>query len=679
MKILPTWLREFVDLTGVDDRQLAADLTQAGLSVEGIATEGGQTVFEVEITPNRPDAMNHYGIAREASAIYDKELKPLTAQLPTTNDQRPTTPFPIQIEDALGCARYCARVIRGVKIAASPAKIAQRLAALDASAISNAVDASNYTLQQMGHPTHAFDLDLLVGGKILVRRARAGETLKTLDGVDRKLDPDDLIIADAEKPVALAGVMGGFDSMITERTKNVLIESAWFDPASVRRTARRHGMHTDASHRFERGADIGAAPLACDLVAQLILETAGGKLEGGLIDARARALGLTTIALREAEVRRHLGQRLRAEEIARILERLGFAVTEREAEFTVDVPTWRLDVEQEIDLIEEIARIYGYNKFPNTLPAFSGSVVELPNAAKDEQIRRTLLALGYNEAISLTFVGPADAGRFSHAEALALANPVNDEAGALRTSLVPGMLDMLGWNLNRGVESARLFERGNVFEQVEGGAVEPLQLAIGATGQAQPASPHEPSRAYSFYDLKGVVEQLLAGFAHNTVSLDRDTRDYFHPGRCARVKMDGATVARFGEIHPDVAAVRKLRQPVFVAEIILDRLYRHELRQPNYQPLPRFPAVGRDFSFVFDDDVSCDRIQSAVTALGIAELASFSEAEIFRGGSVPAGKYSVLLRATFQSPERTLRDDEVGAWAQRIIVALTALDGTLRA
>ena len=286
MRIIPAWLREFVHITA-DDRKLAEDLTSAGIAVESVEEEHGATYYEMDLTTNRVDAMNHYGVAREASAIYGTDLKKVEPKLPPVKS---VSEFPIVIEDPQGCARYTARILRGVKIGPSPERITRRLELLGSRSINNAADATNYALNELGHPTHAFDLDLLEGGTIIVRRARDGETLKTLDGVDRKLSSDDLVIADGKKPVALAGVMGGFDSMITERTRNVLIESAWFDPASIRRMAKRHGMHTDASHRFERGADWGITPLACDRVAELILETAGGELHGDRIDAVARKL-----------------------------------------------------------------------------------------------------------------------------------------------------------------------------------------------------------------------------------------------------------------------------------------------------------------------------------------------------------------------------------------------------
>jgi phenylalanyl-tRNA synthetase beta chain len=677
MKISPTWVRQFVDLK-VDDRKLAEELTLTGTAVESVGEDG---VFEMEITTNRPDCMNHYGVARECSAIYDAALKPMQPRLPKAQGK---ANFSIEIEDAHGCARYTARIIRGLKIGPSPKGIVERLASVDQRSINNVADASNYTLWEMGHPTHAFDLDLLQSGKIIVRPARAGETLKTLDGVDRRLSPDDLIIADANRPVALAGVMGGFDTMITERTRNVLIESAWFDPVAVRKTSRRHGMHTDASHRFERGADFAATTVACARVAQLIMESAGGELEGAEIDAVARQIGRAPVPLSRAEVLRILGEDIDQTEVERILRRLGFGITpgraavaEEATSYTIDIPTWRLDVEREIDVIEEIARVHGYNRFPNTLPLFSGSVVEHTDAAKDERLQSRALALGYNQAISLTFISEQDARQFS-AAAVELENPISDEARFLRNSMLPGMLEMLAWNLNRGNNDVRLFEMGDVFELAGTNVDEHKHLCLGATGNAEAAAAHRAPCAYSFFDLKGDVETLLVSFEHQSLYYDAHAADCYHPGRSARAVMDGATVARFGQLHPETAAARKLRQDVYVAEIYLDRLYQHALRQVHYQALPRYPAVERDFSFIFEDRVTYEQIRGAVEALRIGEVKRFVPVEIFRGGAVPAGRYSLLLRATFQSDERTLRDDEVALWSNQIIQALQRLGGTLR-
>ena len=720
MRILPTWLREFVNVTA-DDRQLAEDLTSAGIAVESVAEENGETIYEMDLTTNRVDAMNHYGVAREASGIYGVDLKPITPRLGdetagpsaslgmTPGEKVLLTSkageglFPIVIEDVDGCARYTGRLIRNVKIGPSPARIVERLELLGSRAINNAADATNYAINELGHPTHAFDLDLLEGGTIIVRRAREGETLKTLDGVGRTLTSDDLIIADAKKPVALAGVMGGFDSMITEKTKNVLIESAWFDPASVRRTARRLGMHTDASHRFERGADWGITPLACDRVAELILETAGGELVGERIDAVARSLERPPITLQRSAVKRILGIDLSDQEIEGILGKLGFGVTAAPSslaptlsqrmgqdgapsDFSVTIPTWRLDVEREIDLLEELARIYGYNKFPNTLPTFAGAVGALPDEQKNARVRETMLALGYDEAISITFVSGQDARTFSTGEPLALANPLSDEAGYMRNSLVPGLLDMVAYNLNRGNNDVRLFEAGEIFEKTGERHHEHRTLAFAATGDLVPANVHRPAEPYTFFHMKGDIEELLSAFQHQGLYFDTMTPPYFHPGRSARAVFDGETVARFGQLHPDVAAARKLRQDVFIAELLLDRLYKHALREPKYERISKFPAVERDFSFVFDDAVTFERIRSATEALGIEEMQQFTPREIYRGEKTHPGKtgpdgaprYSILLHAEFQSKERTLRDDEVAQWSAQIVQTLEKLGGVLR-
>ncbi|MGH9524067.1 MAG: phenylalanine--tRNA ligase subunit beta, partial [Terriglobales bacterium] len=417
-----------------------------------------------------------------------------------------------------------------------------------------------------------------------------------------------------------------------------------------------------------------------------------------------------TLALRHSEVRRILGEDIPDADITRILRRLGFgikpanvgpaalsrsqskleiapsgsggahaAVAEEVAALSVAVPTWRLDVTREIDLIEEIARIYGYDRFENTLPGFVGGVVIAPEAVKEQKLRDSLLGLGYNEAISLSFISREDAAEFSNVEAVAIANPLSETAAVMRTSLVPSMLQMLAYNLNRANAGVRLFEVGNVYEKTGERTAEHPRLCIGATGAAIEADVHQPGRPYTFFDLKGDIETLLSEFAYAALYFDPHSAGIFHPGRSARAVMDGKTVARFGQLHPQVAAARKIKQEVFLAEIDLDRLFEHALRKPRYQAISRYPEVDRDFSFLFDDAVTFERIGNAVNALRIAELTGLKPVEIFRGGAVPKGKYSVLLRAAFQSNDRTLRDDEVALWSQQIVKALETLGGQQRA
>lgn len=730
MKLSAQWIRDFVDLP-VDNGRFAEDLTGIGIAVEGISGEGANTVYEMEIGTNRPDAMNHYGVAREAAAFYGIGLKPIetsgakaphetgsenaalkrsstqhpaskaasssqfstsTAEaVPSRKSSRAGNGFAIEIEDEDGCARYTAQIVRGVKITHSPEHISSRLSLVDQRAINNAADASNYTLWEMGHPTHAFDLDLLQGGKIAVRRARDGETLKTLDGIDRKLSSEDLIIADANRPIALAGVMGGFDTMITEKTKNILIESAWFDPVAVRKTAKRHALHTDASHRFERGADYGATSLACALVAQRIRESGGGELEGYQIDAVAREIDQAPVVLRISQVHRILGSKLETHQIVAILKRLGFELVPEpgaQPEFSVRIPSWRLDVEREIDVIEEIARLHGYNNFANTLPAFSGGVVENPSAAKAAKVRSTLLALGYNEAVSLSFISNEDAETFSSSPVVELANPLSEEASLMRGSLLPGMLDMVAFNLNRGTDYVRLFEMGDIYEGSGAGTAEHARICFAVTASALAQDiPRggvlDRSKGESSVDLlrslKGDLESVLSAFEHSALHYDDKTSEYYQPGRSARLLLDGAALAQFGVLHPEIAAKRKLRQDVYVAEINAEEVYNHALRRIRYEVLPRYPGVERDFSFVFADKVTFDQIGKSVQGLELAQLRSFAPVEIFRGGSVPVGSYSILLRAKFQSYERTLREDEVNDWSTKIVSALQKLGGTQRA
>ena len=709
MNILTKWLRTYVPgiPASIEDSQLAEDLTLRGIAVEGVHSlgPGNGHLFEMDITTNRVDAMNHYGIAREAATIYDLPLAPLDTTLPAATPAKER--FPVRIEAPELCGRFTARVLRDVPIAPSTGLVSELFTLLNQKQISNAVDASNFVLLGMGHPTHAFDLDKIEGG-IVVRLARKGEKLKLLDGSDRILEADDLVVADHRKALALAGVMGGYDSMITADTKNILVEAAWFNPASVRRSARRHGLHTDASHRFERGADFNAAPIANALVSKLILES-GGHIEGDLIDIvipeiAARIASRPAIQLSVKEVQRHLGTTLAPEGITReivaqYLTALGCTLLPQSEDlFAATLPSWRLDLEREIDLIEEVARVYGYNKFANTLPA-PGIVIAQPTAAIEAAVRARLLALGYSESISSTFASQADSDLFyipaSVSETpretpIAMENPLSDEATLLRPSLVPGMVTMLAHNLNRDVREVRLFEQGTVFTAIADDAgvastvLERSSLTLGLTGSTAPSALYSATDA-PFYELKGAIESLLSLTDHAALTFTPEAPKWLEAGRSATALLAGEAgnkpIARFGELALTEQSARKLRQPVYLAEIDLAQLYSLPLKKVTARDLSRFQAVERDFSFIFPDSMQWATIASAIHGLAIAELKRLAPQEIFRdpkGKSVPTSHYAILLRCVFQSHERTLREDELTAWWTAIIAALTSLGGTIR-
>ncbi len=705
MKILTKWLRSYLPELPASDAQLGEDLTLRGIAVEGIYDLGSSngSLYEMDITTNRVDAMNHYGVAREAAAIYGLQLAPLSFPLPAAKPA--SAPFSVKIEAEDACGRFTARVLRGVAIADSRdwfpgAEVDTYFRLLEQKKISNAVDATNFAWLAMGQPTHAFDLDKIEGG-IVVRRARKGEKLKTLDGIERALDPEDLIVADHAKPLALAGVMGGWDTMITPATKNVLVEAAWFDQVAVRRTARRHGLHTDASHRFERGADFNAAPLASNIVSSILLAS-GGHIEGDLVDVRIPAIEARTavrkpVALSLSEVHRHLGttidkEGITAATVETILTALGCALSvqpQRSSEEPKvwNTPSWRLDIEREIDLIEEIARVYGYNRFANTLPAFAGGVRELAWAASESAVRSTLRAAGFHESITSTFCSAAEAAFTAPQPGLVvpLGNPLSEEAGVLRPSLIPGMLAAVAGNLHRDVSDVRLFEHGTVFSGTTEKVDERPALAFAAVGTLPQQSALHAARAVDFYDLKGLVEQLVARFQVRTVYFDRFppeaglTPAWLHPYRSARIVADGITVGWFGQLHPTEASARKLKDTVFLGELYIDRLYKLPLRKPAARELSRFQPVRRDFSLVLDESIAWEKIDQALEALRLPELIDWRAREVFRDSRRTTQEYSLLLGVTFQAADRTLRDDELQRYQAQVVEAVGKAGARLRA
>ena len=668
MQVLLSWLQDFVELPEYPE-EIAETLTMAGMAVDAVHQHDGETVFELDITANRPDALNHFGVARELSAIYRRPMKTLAVDV-SESDEPASSRASIEIADADLCARYSGRVLLGVEVKPSPGWMRKRLELCGVRGINNIADLTNYVLLELGHPTHAFDLDLLDQSKIIVRRARQGEELQTLDGLERKLSPEHLVIADASRPVALAGVMGGADTEISGSTRNVLLEAAWFQPRLIRRTARHFGMHTEASHRFERGADAGATVWATDRIAHLFAQVGAGTVLRGVIDCYPGAAERGKIQLRAARIGRLLGAEVPGEEVKKILEALGFGAEPVEGGWEVTPPSHRLDVDREIDLIEEVARVHGYHKFPMTLPPAFGGTEEPPHAREEAAVRSALRSLGYDETISYSFISEEEASHFGSWEPVAIRNPVSEPWSVMRNTAIPSMLKALERNLNRSESDVRLMEIGRLYRAGGDPYREPPVLAMGATGMVRRPSLGDEGAPFDFFALKSDILTLLSGFGIEEISFDaRDLPACYSAGNSARLLLNGVASGTLGELDPKLAEARKIRQPVYVAEIFLDPLWRAGLKPRKYQKLPKVPAVHRDLSLFVPESVSFAEIRATVGQQD--DLRGLEPIEVFRGKQVPEGCYSLLLRAIWQKDSESMTDDEVNQYAGHIVASLS--------
>ena len=660
MKISYSWLKEFVDIT-VEPAVLGQRITQVGLALESLEDREGDTVLDLDVTTNRPDCLNHLGVAREIRVIYGGSLRRPQFQL-KEGSKAASEAFSVSIADPDLCGRYCARYIRGVKIGPSPDWLKKRLEAVGIRSINNVADITNYVMMELGHPMHAFDADKLRGQQIIVRRAEVDEKLTTLDGAAHTLNPSILVIADASRPVALAGVMGGADSEITGSTTNVLLESAYFNPGSIRKTARTLGMTTEASYRFERGTDIEMAAFACDRTATLIHELAGGEKLRGMIDVYPGKVKPASITLRRDRIARVLGAAVDEAVVNQIFERLELKPAQTSQGWTVEVPTFRVDLAGEEDLLEEIARHYGFDKFPATLPATRGFGLLLPHERRLRQLRSFLSASGYSEITTYSFSSEQMEKLFyPDIQPVRLRNPMSEEAAILRTSLIPGMLTTLQWNLNRGVRNLQVYELSKVYWS--GG--ERRTLLLGACGNLRMASVHESPREFDFFVLKGDIEELLNGFNAPARLTTDNIPKYYHPGRFARV----GHLAMFGELHPAYAEPFKFRQRVYLAEIDIELLLGSSETRP-IDPIPRFPSVKRDFSLLFEKGTQYATVQRTIADTGISELIRVEPFDRMETGPFPETKYSLSISVVYQSAERTLTDVEVEGFDKKIIHTL---------
>ena len=680
MKVLYNWLKEFVALEATPEG-LRTRLSLSGTAIEALEDTPAGPMLDAELTSNRADCLGHYGIAREAAALYRLPLEAVGAY-PRELAEPASSVTRVDIESPELCGRYTARILRGVKVGPSPIWLRERLESLGQASINNIVDATNYVMLELGHPLHAFDLSRLRQRKIIVRRAKTGEHLRTLDDVDRALGSENLVIADAQRAVALAGVMGGEDSEISSSTRAVLLESAWFEPVSIRRTAKAQGMHTEASHRFERGADIQMAPVALDRAATLIAELAGGEILRGMVDVYPRRELHEPLLLRRSIILRVLGAEISWEEVERILRGLGFETERRGTEgWRVTPASFRLDVTREVDLVEEVARHYGYDKLPTRLRSAPPRVEKDLVREKELAISARLVALGYREIIPSSMVDPAENARFTDRPPVVLANPLSQEASALRSSPIPSMLRALRWNLDRGQNDVRLFEVGKTYSpRAEGLADERRVLTLGLTGHRKPVAVYEgeKEKVVGIFDFKGDIETLLEAFEIPGLRFEPEGCRYFDSAQGGRLVAAAGTFAVFGRLDAATMDYYKLRQDVWLADVDLDLLLKTSLRTFTFREFSRFPAVERDFSLLVPEGRSYHEIEGAVRGLGLETLQSLSPGDVFRGGAIAAGHYSLLLRVVFQSPTHTLTSEEVAGMSQQVLGALERLGIRLR-
>jgi len=665
------WLSDFLPGAKLDAQAAGDALTNGGLPVEHFEQRAdGDVMLDVEVTSNRSDCLSHVGVARELGALLNlrcHETEPVAAESSTPA----TSATSVRIDAPNLCPHYTARVIRNVRIGPSPAWMVKRLEAIGLRAINNVVDVTNYVMFELGQPLHAFDFQRLAGGRIVVREARAGEAITSIDGHERKLTPGMLVIADAEKPVALAGVMGGLHTEVSNQTANVLLESARFDPLSVRRTARALAMKSDSSYRFERGIDPTLARRASLRAAQLILETAGGELLSGVAEAGSEKAQPKRVTLRLERMRRLLGTDISADDAVDALRRLHFAPQSQDGtQIAVTVPSWRQDVSMETDLIEEVARVVGYDRIPvrDTI-----SIVVAPpsrEARAMEKIRETLVGAGFFEAVTFTFVSDALAGDFLPKDysSLPRADAAVRKADArLRPSLLPGLLEAVRRNEANGVAGAKLFETGAAFGVDASGAIhESRKLALAGD---------EDLRA-----TRGAVEVLLERLdSSRPLTVVPDHRAGFSAGACGRIEWGGQRVGFVGRVDAKVTEKLSLRTSPTAAELDLPALIANTQHVPQLRPLPRFPAVRRDLSLVVADSVAYDALDKLIREQNLSSLEAVEYVTTYRGKPLEKGTKSLTTTLVFRSPTATLTSEQVeGAVQQVVKVAQEKLGATLR-
>ncbi|HEY9405625.1 MAG TPA: phenylalanine--tRNA ligase subunit beta [Pyrinomonadaceae bacterium] len=701
MNISYNWLRE---LTGarLTAGELRERLTMVGLEVESVHEAGDDFVLEIAMLSNRPDLLSHLGVAREVCTLAGGAVR-WPEMRAASEDGRVGEFASVEVQAADLCPRFTARAVRGVQIALSPAWLVARLQAVGQRSINNVADITNYVMLELGQPLHAFDLEKLNEHRLVVRRAHAGERLTTLDGVERELDAEMLVIADASRAVAVAGVMGGAETEISDTTRDVLIEAAHFAPASVRRTSRSLGLQTEASDRFERGVDPEGQLRAQARAAALIAELAGGTATTDTLDIYPQPPAPHIVSLRFARVRELTGLDVPPQDSIRILGALGIelagadgagqsaaeakaqsgaAAFEATAKFVS--PSWRTDIRIEEDLVEEVGRHFGYDKVSDTLPATNVAGEYRAHEERRREARRALNACGFDEALTFSFIDtahdeqfellPGLVGRAVESERfVTLGNPIIEGAARMRPTLLAGLLGSARHNFNHGTRDVRLFEMGRIFASAPEAGGQPREIetcALVATGVATEEGHAGASRELDFYDLKGALEAALAAMKIASPEFAETRARHLREGQAAQILLDGRAVGTLGRLSEDVAAAYKFKQPVYVAEVDFESLLDAAETGVRYAPLARFPSVMRDASLVAPRRVTFEEMRRAVLALNLEQVRRVMLVYVYEGERVPEGQRSVTLRMEYRADDRTLRDEEVDELHGRIVNTL---------
>lgn len=672
MRISLNWLRDYIDVE-LPLPSLLDKLNTIGLMVDYWEERNGDVILEIDTYPNRPDTLGHLGIARELAAALKLPLKERNWPLVET-EERTSNLVDVQTWDEELCPRYCGIIVRNIQVAPSPEWLRKRIEAMGLKPINNVVDVTNYVLFSTAHPIHAFDLAKIRGRKVIIRRAKNSKVLRSLEDKDISLSSEMLVIADEGKPIALAGVIGGLETGVTGATRDVFIESACFDPVSVRKASKKTGISTDASYRFERGADVSFPPKAAMMAASLLTQF-GGSATREIVDVYPKPRKTKTVVLRHNRLCEFLGLEVDEGFILESLSRLGIELSpQQKGIWQARIPHWRVDLEREEDLIEEVARFYGYDKIPAAIPPLK--VLEPPldqKRKKLDKLRCLLFNQGYDEVLNFSFSDPEKEAVFQTGRRpVEIRNPVSSKASILKTQLLGGLLENIAWNRNRDADGVHIFEVGNIYFRQNEIIREELTLELATTGLIDPAHWQKKSEETDFFHLKGTIEALMSQLRYEPFSFQEEKHPFFEPDCSLALTFKEEKVGGCGRLKKKLLDSYGLKEPVWAAEVSLAALFAKQPQPFLFAPLARFPSVSRDISFLVDRSVSYQAVKDAVEELSIPYLKEFGLVDLFRGGSIPESKVSLLVRFLYVNPQRTLLAEEVAGCEQKIIEALRA-------